>query len=295
MSSHSGSVVVTGVSSGIGAATAHVLAVNGFRVFGTVRKKHDARALQTEFPDHFVPLVCDVTDEASVQLAADQVRKILGDAPLSGLVNNAGIALGGPLLCLPTETFRKQLDVNLTGVLITTKAFAPLLGAKSGFQGTPGRIVNMGSVGGRHAFPFMGPYHTSKFGIEGFNESLRRELMLFGVDVILVAPGSVNTPIWEKTKQQPYEQYDDTPYGPTMAVFAKITLATGRHGIPASRVGQVVLTALTARRPHTYYRVTNSPIQFHMLTKLPKRWVDKVIAKRLTPRPGSSAARRNQS
>lgn len=292
MAGSKGAIVITGVSSGIGAATARVLAQNGFEVFGTVRKLADADELSAELGGRFTPLVCDVTDQPSVQAAAEQVRAILGDRPLAGLVNNAGIALGGPLLHIPVDTFRKQLDVNLTGVLIASQAFVPLLGATANFSGTPGRIVNMGSVGGRHAFPFMGPYHTSKFGLEGFNESLRRELMMFGVDVILVAPGSVNTPIWEKTKQQPYEIYEDTPYGPTMAVFAKITLATGRHGIPASRVGQTVLRALTARRPRTYYRVTNSPVQFHMLTKLPKRWVDKAIAKRLTPRPGSASAPR---
>lgn len=295
MRAPTGSVVVTGVSSGIGAATARVLARNGFHVFGTVRKQADAEALKAELGDKFSPLVCDVTDEPSVIAAAEQAAAQLAGEPLSGLVNNAGVALGGPLLYLPTDTFRRQLEVNLTGVLIATKAFAPLLGARKDFDGRPGRILNMGSVGGRHAFPFMGPYHTSKFGLEGFNESLRREMMPFGVEVILIAPGSVETPIWEKTKDQPDEEFMDTPYAGTLTVFRKMLLATGRHGIPAERVGETVLKALSAKKPRTYYRVTNAPMQFHLLTKMPARLVDKVIMNRLKPRPGSPEAELGQS
>ncbi|HVE05113.1 MAG TPA: SDR family NAD(P)-dependent oxidoreductase, partial [Rhizomicrobium sp.] len=184
------SVVVTGSSTGIGWGIAKVLIAKGFRVFGSVRKAEDGERLRKEFGANFVPLYFDVTDAAAVAKGADQVAGALGGEMLFGLVNNAGIAVAGPLLYLKIDEFRHQIDVNLTGQLIVTQAFAPLLGADRSRKGEPGRIVMISSVGGKNASPFVGPYSASKFGLEGLSESLRRELMLFGIDVIIVAPGS---------------------------------------------------------------------------------------------------------
>jgi len=174
------SVVITGTSSGIGWGTAKVLIANGLRVFGSVRKTSDAERLAAEFGERFVPLLFDVTDEAAVKAAAADVRRALAGQRLTGLVNNAGVAVAGPLLELPTEEFRRQIDINLIGVVITTKAFAPLIGTDPQLRGPPGRIVNIGSVGGQIGNPFVAPYNASKFALEGLSESLRRELLLFG-------------------------------------------------------------------------------------------------------------------
>jgi len=183
------SVVVTGSSTGIGWGIAKVLIGKGFRVFGSVRKAEDGERLRKEFGPNFVPLYFDVTDAAAVAKGADQVAAALGGEMLSGLVNNAGIAVAGPLLYVKIDEFRHQIEVNLTGQLIVTQAFAPLLGADRSRKGEPGRIVMISSVGGKNASPFVGPYNASKFALEGLSESLRRELMLFGIDVIIVAPG----------------------------------------------------------------------------------------------------------
>ena len=190
------SVVVTGTSTGIGWGTTKVLIARGFRVFGSVRKKADAERFSAEFGAALVPLVFDVTDEDAVGSAAVRVGDALAGERLFGLVNNAGVAVAGPLLELPLDEFRHQIDINLTGVVITTKAFGPLLGTDRALTGPPGRIVNISSVGGKNAVPFLSPYAASKFALEGLSEGLRRELLPFGIDVIVVAPGAVATAIW---------------------------------------------------------------------------------------------------
>ncbi len=171
------SVVITGASTGIGWATAKLLLDRGFRVFGSVRKQADADRLKSEFA------------------AAREVRAALGGETLFGLVNNAGIAVAGPVLELAADEFRRQMDVNVIGPIIATQAFGPLLGADSSLKGKPGRIVMISSVAGKNGNPLASAYSASKHAIEGLSESLRREMMLFGIDVIIVAPGAVKTPI----------------------------------------------------------------------------------------------------
>jgi hypothetical protein len=171
------SVIVTGVSTGIGWGCVKVLIESGFRVFGSVRKQADAERLTKEFGPNFTPLIFDVTDKAAVAKAAKEVEAALGGETLAGLVNNAGVAVLGPLMSLRIEEFEHQLAVNLTGPLIVTQAFKGLLGVDRSRRGAPGRIVMISSVGGKNAMPFLGPYCASKFGLEGMSESLRRELM----------------------------------------------------------------------------------------------------------------------
>jgi NAD(P)-dependent dehydrogenase (short-subunit alcohol dehydrogenase family) len=227
------SVVVTGTSTGIGWGTAKVLIARGFRVFGSVRKKVDAERLAAEFGPAFVPLVFDVTDEDAVGLAAARVGDVLAGEKLFGLVNNAGIAVAGPLLELPLGDFRQQIDTNLIGVVIATKAFGPLLGTDRTLKGPPGRIVNISSVGGKNAMPFLAPYAASKFALEGLSEGLRRELLAFGIDVIVVAPGAVATPIWAKAEQVDVTPYLDTPYGAALEAHAGL-YAHARQTGPAA-------------------------------------------------------------
>ena len=274
------SVVVTGVSTGIGWAILKVLIQHGFRVFGSVRKKEDAERLSKEFGENFLPLFFDVTDEAAVQEAAQQVRKQLNGETLFGLVNNAGIAVPAPLIHQSTEDFRHQLEVNLVSVLIVTKAFVPLLGSDRSLRGNPGRIVNISSVGGKSGNPFLGAYAASKHGLEGFSESLRRELMLYGIDVIIVGPGSVATPIWDKAELVDMSVYAGTDYMESAEKVRKYMVRNGKNGEPPEKVGETVLHALTARSPRVRYAVSRS---FNRILQsfLPRRTVDRIIAKNL--------------
>jgi NAD(P)-dependent dehydrogenase (short-subunit alcohol dehydrogenase family) len=261
--------------------TAKVLIARGFRVFGSVRKRDDAERLSAEFGGAFVPLVFDVTDEDAVGLAAARVGEALAGEKLFGLVNNAGVAFAGPLLELPLADFRQQIEINLTGVVITTKAFAPLLGTDRALRGAPGRIVNISSVGGRNALPFLSPYAASKFALEGLSEGLRRELIPFGIDVIVVAPGAVATPIWAKAEKLDIAPYLDTPYAVALERMRSVMLTLGRKGLRPERIGQVVLRALTAARPSVRYTVTPQPLQDFLARALPKRMVDRLIGGQL--------------
>ena len=276
------SVVVTGVSTGIGWGITKVLIQRGFRVFGSVRKTQDAERLLNEFGENFFPLLFDVTNEPAVQDSVEQVRKQLNGETLFGLVNNAGIAVPGPLMHLPTEDFRYQLEVNLVSVLIVTKAFLPLLGSDRSIQGEPGRIINISSTGGKFGGPFLGAYAASKHGLEGFSESLRRELMLYGIDVIIVAPGSVATPIWDKAEQFDISAYSNTEYIEYAKRVQGFMIRNGRMGLPAEKIGEVVWQALTTPAPHVRYAVApGNPLIRAIQMLLPKRIVDRFIARNL--------------
>jgi NAD(P)-dependent dehydrogenase (short-subunit alcohol dehydrogenase family) len=274
------SVVVTGASTGIGEATARVLTRAGMRVFGSVRRAADGERLQTDLGAHFVPLLFDVTDAPAISAAAAQVARALDGETLFGLVNNAGIAVLGPLVTLDPSEFRRQLEINLVGQLAVTQAFGPLLGTDRARTGGAGRIVMMSSVAGRNASPFMGAYNTSKFGLEGFSEALRRELMLFGIDVIIIAPGPIATPIWDKADLLDIAAFADTPYFQSLTI-ARQAIAEGRQGLPADVIGRAVLRALTTARPRTRYTITPTPITEWLVHVLPKRWVDRLVAKKL--------------
>ena len=276
------SVVVTGVSTGIGWGITKVLIGKGFRVFGSVRKTQDAEHLSKEFGSSFVPLLFDVTDEAAVQAAAQQVREQLQGEKMFGLVNNAGIAVPGPLIHMPTDDFRRQLEVNLVSVLIVTKAFAPLLGVDRTLRGQPGRIINISSVGGKNGGPFLGPYSASKHGLEGFSESLRRELMLYDIDVIIIGPGAVATPIWDKGEQADLSPYENTEYLKAAKQVLNYMVKDGRQGYPPEKVGEVVSQALTTAKPRVRYAVIpGNPLRRIIQNLLPKRMVDRIIARNL--------------
>jgi NAD(P)-dependent dehydrogenase (short-subunit alcohol dehydrogenase family) len=272
-------VVITGVSTGIGWSCAKVLLKNGYHVFGSVRKTSDAETLKQEFGSTFTPLIFDVTNETDVKKAATQVRTALQGKTLSGLVNNAGIAVGGPLFHLPVKDFRNQLEINLVGPLIVTQAFGPLLGADRTLSGDPGRIINMSSVAGKIGAPFLGAYTTSKHGLEGFSESLRRELMLYGIDVILVGPGSVVTPIWDKAEETDVATFVGTDFAPALKKFRDFFITRGKSGYPPEKVAETVLEALTATHPKVRYAVVSkSFVNWTLPRLLPKRIVDKKIS-----------------
>jgi NAD(P)-dependent dehydrogenase (short-subunit alcohol dehydrogenase family) len=283
------SVVVTGTSTGIGHAAAKVLLGRGFRVFGSVRKPADADRLQAELGANFVPLTFDVTDEAAVNAAAGEVRAALHGETLAGLVNNAGIAVSGPFLELTVADFRRQMEVNVMGPVIATRAFAPLLGADPSLQGPRGRIVMISSVAGRNGNPLLSPYSTSKHAIEGLSESLRREFMRFGIDVIVIAPGAVKTPIWEKAEAIDISAYRNSPFLATLQRLRAYMLKLGESGLPAEQIGELVHEALTLPRPKVRYEISPEPFRLLMMRILPKRTLDRIIAKRLGLLPNRSS------
>ncbi|WOJ97183.1 SDR family oxidoreductase [Congregibacter brevis] len=275
-------VVITGVSTGIGHAAAKVMIARGYKVFGSVRKESDAQRVQAELGENFTPLIFDVVDPQGISAAADSVREALGGTTLAGLVNNAGIAVSGPLLEVPESEYRKQLEVNLVGPFLVTQAFAPLLGADQQLTGPPGRIVNISSVAGLRAMPFLGPYAASKFGLEGYSEALRRELIMFGIDVIVVGPGPVKTAIWDKAEEVDIEQYGDSPYRPILERFQKVFIGQGRDGYPADRLGELICTALTTPKPKVRYAaVKGRMMEKLMMSVASPRMLDKAIAKML--------------
>jgi hypothetical protein len=275
------SVVITGASTGIGWASAKLLLDRGFRVFGSVRKQADADRLTGEFGANFTPLLFDVTDESAVKAAAATVRAALGGGTLAGLVNNAGVAIAGPVLELPVAQFRTQLEINVIGPIIATQAFGPLLGVDPQLKGPKGRIVMISSVAGRSGNPLTPAYGASKHAIEGLSESLRRELMLFGIDVIIVAPGAVKTPIWGKADELDMSAYKNSPYLPAMSKVRDFTKHLSQIGLAPEKIAERVAEALTSPKPKVRYQITPDPMRHLITGMLPKRTVDKMIAKRL--------------
>ncbi len=275
------SVVITGASTGIGWSAATILVGKGFRVFGSVRKAADAERLTNELGANFVPLLFDVTDEAAVLAAARKVREALGGERLAGLVNNAGIAVAGPALELPLDDYRRQMDINVMGPLIVTRAFAPLLGTDAGMKGAPGRIVMISSAAGRNGNPLTAPYSMSKHALEAFSESLRRELMLFGIDVIIIGPTAVKTPIWDKAREMDISVYSSSPYRKALENMRAYMLKLSKTGLPVERVGELVHHVLTAPRPKVRYTISNERAQLAIAGILPKRVLDRIIAKRI--------------
>jgi len=276
------SVVITGASTGIGWATAKLLLDRGFRVFGSVRKQADAERLKSEFGANFTPLMFDVTDEAAVLAAAREVRAALNGETLSGLVNNAGIAVAGPVLGLAADEFRRQMEVNVIGPIIATQAFGPLLGSDPSLKGPRGRIVMISSVAGKNGNPLTPAYSASKHAIEGLSESLRRELMLFGIDVIIVAPGPVKTPIWSKGQENvDTSKYKNSPYLPALQKVGNYMKHLDAIGLPPEKIAERVHEALTTAHPRVRYQIAPDPMRHLMTAYLPKRMVDRIIAKRL--------------
>jgi NAD(P)-dependent dehydrogenase (short-subunit alcohol dehydrogenase family) len=275
------SVVITGASTGIGWATAKLLLDRGFRVFGSVRKQADADRLKREFGANFTPLLFDVTDEAAVLAAAREVRAALDGETLFGLVNNAGIAVAGPVLELAADEFRRQMEVNVIGPIISTQAFGPLLGSDPSLKGPKGRIVMISSVAGKNGNPLAAAYAASKHAIEGLSESLRREMMLFGIDVIIVAPGPVKTPIWSKADEVDISGYKNSPFFPALERMRKFMQHLGAIGLPPEKIAERIADALTSASPKVRYQIAPDPMRHLMSAVLPKRMMDKIIAKRL--------------
>jgi hypothetical protein len=279
---HAKNVVVTGVSTGIGLGTTKVLITNGYRVFGSVRKQSDADRLQKDFGDRYVPLILDITDADAIQRASDKVAAMIGPTRPAGLVNNAGIVVSGPLLHLRPSEYKRQLDANMIGPLMVTQAFAPLLGTDNKRTGPAGRIINISSSTAKVAVPLLGAYTASKWGLEGMSEALSRELMLFGIDLVIIEPGTVNTAMYDKGEKENLSEFKATPYWEAIKTFQKYIVSEGRKGLSPERLGKAVYVALTAAKPKARYAIVPQRFKNWTLPRLlPTRMLDAIVAKQM--------------
>jgi len=274
-----GAVVVTGASSGIGEACARRLAGLGFQVFAGVRKDTDGERLAREIVG-VTPLRIDVVDADSIAAAARTVEEATAGRGLAGLVNNAGVAVPAPIEHQPIDDFRRQIEVNLIGQVAVTQAFLPQLRAARG------RIVNVSSIGGKVAVPLLGAYAASKFGLEGFSDTLRRELRPWGIEVSVIEPGTIATPIWDKgiasgdELQQTMSADAQRDYGPLIQAVRTASEEGARTGLPPDAVAKDVAHALTARKPKTRYLVGREAKSRGAAARfLPDRFIDSAIAR----------------
>lgn len=255
-STEKGAVVVTGASTGIGRATALHLDEKGYRVFAGVRKQADAGALKKDGSDRLTPITLDVTKPRSIAAARKKVQGAVGKAGLAGLVNNAGVANAGPVEHLPVEEFEKVIDVNLTGQYRVTQALLPLI------RRGDGTIVFVTSIGGKVASPFFAPYNAAKFGLEGLADSLRREIKPWtGMNVVVVEPGSIATPIWSKGN----DAFDDAAktmgpeakrlYGPQLERMKQVAIEADERGLEPVKVAEVIEKAISSDDPKSRYIV----------------------------------------
>jgi NAD(P)-dependent dehydrogenase (short-subunit alcohol dehydrogenase family) len=250
-----GAVVITGASTGIGRECSLYLDRRGYRVFAGVRKTADGDALKQAASSRLTPLIIDVTDGATIAAAASQVEQSLAGVPFIGLVNNAGIGVGGPIEFLAEAELRRALDVNLIGPVKVAQAFMPMI------RRSRGRIVNVSSVGGRVATPLVGPYCASKFALEAISDSMRAELKPFGISVSVVEPGAVRTAMFEKAANIVDDVTRALPpdglryYGSEVEMMRKLIAMQEVNAVPAERVVKAIEHALTSPRPRTRYLV----------------------------------------
>lgn len=275
---YQGTVLITGASTGIGQACALLLDRLGFSVFAGVRQDIDAQTLQQKASQKLIPIFLDVTDAESIASVVDKVTNTVGNVGISGLVNNAGIAVPGPLELLPIAEFQHQMNVNVTGQLAVTQAFLGLLR-----QGR-GRIVNMGSIAGKSPTPFLGAYNASKFALEALTDVMRMELKPWGISVSIIEPGSIATPIWNKSLTQAEIGQDSLPesaldlYGQAMNTVRQKMQTIAARGISADIVAQAVVHALSAKQPKTRYLIgQDAKIQAVLKHILPDKLHDRLI------------------
>jgi NAD(P)-dependent dehydrogenase (short-subunit alcohol dehydrogenase family) len=290
--SSSKTVLITGASTGIGRQCALDLAARGWRVFAGVRKAQDGQALIEETSGQLVPLILDVTDYAGVATQARKLEADLSGRGLDGLVNNAGISISGPLECMPMEMFERQMRVNVSGQLAVTQAFLPLL------RQARGRIVFMSSESGRFTLPMLGAYSASKFALEAMANAFRFELFSSGIRVSLVEPGSIQTPIWQKSLGESETLVQSAPrvnelYGDEIALLTRLAPMLARAAIAPEHVARAVRHALGARRPKVRYIVgMDAHLMIGFFRFTPARLADfvmRVSMRRLARRLKSSA------
>jgi len=274
------SALVTGASTGIGRATALRLDASGWRVFAGVRDPVAGESLRADGSARLTPITLDVTDPEQIAAAAALIEEASEDG-LYGLVNNAGVAIPGPLETIPLEDFRRQIEVNLVAYVAVTQALLQSI------RKAKGRVVFVSSIGGRMAFPFGGPYHASKFGTEAIGDVFRQELRPWGLRVAIVEPGSIDTPIWERGQRKATEIEAKAPqtdllYGAAIEKFRKVIQDTAERGIPPEKVAKAIAHALESSRPRSRYLVgLDAKVQARLRPLIPTPVFDRIVARTL--------------
>lgn len=272
--------LVTGASTGIGRATALALDQRGWQVFAGVRREEDAASLRAAASERLAPLLLDVTVPEQIAAAAERVAAA-SENGLHGLVNNAGIAVPGPLETLPLDQFRRQLEVGLVSYLAVTQAFLPQV------RGAGGRVVFLSSIGGRIPFPLNGAYHAAKYGTEAIGDVFRQELAGWGIKVAIIEPGSIDTPIWSRGEATADEVLAASPqteqlYGRAVERFREVVRETAARGIPPERVAKAIVHALESKRPRSRYLVgLDAKLQARLVPLIPTPVLDRAVGRYL--------------
>tara|TARA_B100000959_G_C14887331_1_gene585154 strand:+ start:143 stop:997 length:855 start_codon:yes stop_codon:yes gene_type:complete len=277
------SVLITGVSTGIGRAIAEELLNSEFIVIGSVRNLEDAKKLKEKYKENFFPIKFDVTKKEEIQQSKEEIEKILSDnnSYLSCVINNAGIALGGPVRYLDVDIFRKQFEVNFFGLIEVTKTFLDLMIDSNNYK-MKNKIINIGSISGKRAYPFVGPYTASKHALEGFTDALRRELLIHNIDVVLIQPGPIRTPIWNKAPDIEKNPFLNTEYEIPLRKFNKGYVKLGVNGYSPTVIGEKIVDIMNTNRPKTRYVITPKIFKNYLIPGfLPDRWVDRLTGKML--------------
>lgn len=273
-------IVITGVSSGIGYALVQDFIKKGYHVLGTVRSHEKGQALKEAFGIAFTPLVFDICDAASIENALKTVQPKLEKEGLVGLINNAGIANPGAQLLMPIAEFQEQLEVNVVGQVRMIQAFAPFLGASLQAHAHSGRIVNISSTSAKISMPFLGAYSASKAALEALSNSLRCELQLYGIKVIIIRPGVINTPIWDKAETKDLSVFDASDYAAAGEKFKNYAIAQGRKGMPVELLSAKILRIFEKKSPrHSYTILPNRFSNWIIPNLLPRKVLDKYLGK----------------
>jgi NAD(P)-dependent dehydrogenase (short-subunit alcohol dehydrogenase family) len=276
-----GAVLITGTSTGVGRATALLLDKQGYRVFAGVRKEQDAESLKCSASGNLTPIALDITKAEQIKSATEIVSQAVGNEGLLGLVNNAGILVDGPLEYMPLDELRWQFEVNVIGQIAVTQAFLPII------RKAKGRIINIGSVSGKIASPFFSALCASKFAMEAFTDALRMELQPWGIEVVLIEPGSIATAAPDKVEESAQKKLANMSpeakalYGNSYKSCMECLVKSNRTGIPAEEVAGVILEALESRKPKTRYGVGNEKLALFLEKFIPDRILDVIILKDL--------------
>jgi NAD(P)-dependent dehydrogenase (short-subunit alcohol dehydrogenase family) len=270
-------ILITGTSTGIGYGAAKELIARGYYIFGSVRRKEDGERLREELGEKFIPLLFDVTDQSAIDNAVEEVRAHLGNSGLAGLINNSGISVTGPVEHLDIERVVHNFNVNVFGIFRVTKAFLPLLGTQKDHPTQPGRILNMSSIAGKLSAPYMAPYVGTKHALEGISHCMRKELLPFGIDVIIIGPGGVQTPIWDKGSLAEFKQ---TKYIASMAKYFTYFVSNGKKGMPLHECSQKIADIFETSSPGVRYAIVKKKLlNWTIPLMMPARSLDRYFSK----------------
>jgi NAD(P)-dependent dehydrogenase (short-subunit alcohol dehydrogenase family) len=277
MKHKSTTVLITGVSTGIGFGAAKELIKRGYTVFGSVRKKEDGDKVKQQLGEKFEPLIFDVTDQNAVDHAVTEVTGKLNGLGLGGLINNSGISVSGPIELLSVGELAYNFEVNVFGVVRVTKAFLPLLGAQENHSSQPGRILNISSVAGKLTAPYMAPYNGTKHALEGISHTMRKEFARYGIKVVIVGPGPIQTPIWDKGS---VHRFEGTAYYDSLVKFFTKFVTDGKKGMPLEECSRQIADIYETEAPKTRYAVVQGKFfNWTLPTLLPDTAVDNFFKK----------------